>query len=568
MNRSHILQITLLIVMMSGLVFSNALAAPASKDRTPTVQAPQATPATLPPTEPSGPAETLIPTETPIPTEAPTEVPTEPPTATPSATLPPTEATTPTTTATPTETPVPTQGSLRPVVVIESYSANPNQIPSGGSFVLEIHLANHGQTRAHNLVVTFSSADFLPQKTGGVLAVSELEPGESKKVKQSFIANSTLAGLSYATLQATVNYVDESGLAFTEAFTMTLNLKQPTYSGVGATATPTPTGTPIARAQLVISGYKTDVEVLKPGTQFTLALQVYNSGTELARRVVMVAGGADVSPGQPGGEGTPGAPGVTASGGDFTNFSPLGVSNVQSLGDLAPGDSLTAQQPLIVNVSANPGAYSFKISFAYYDPQGNLQIDDQVITLLVHQPPIVDINFYRDPGPIFAGQPNVLPLQIVNLGRKSAVLGAFRVTAENAFVENGSVQVGALETGGYYPLDAMLTPNQPGPLELQVTVDYTDDFNQSQTITMTIPLEVLEAQVIDPGMEPGGEPGMGPGGEPGTGGPLPGEPETFWQAAMRFLRGLIGLDSGRPAMVDAAPPGVDPLGPSPEQPLQ
>lgn len=555
MKRSHILRIILLIVVMSGLVFSNALAAPASKDRTPTVQDTQATPMTL------------APTETPIPTEAPTEDPTEPPTATPTDTAPPTEATTPPPTATPTETSVPTQGSLRPVVVIESYSANPKQIPSGGSFVLEIHLANHGQTRAHNLVVTFSSADFLPQKTGGVLAVSELEPGESKKVKQSFIANSTLAGLSYATLQATVNYVDESGLAFTETFTMTLNLKQPTYSGVGATATPTPTGTPIARAQLVISGYKTDVEMLKPGTQFTLALQVYNSGTELARRVVMVAGGADVSPGQPGGEGTPGAPGVTASGGDFTNFSPLGVSNVQSLGDLAPGDSLSAQQPLIVNVSANPGAYSFKISFAYYDPQGNLQIDDQVITLLVHQPPIVDINFYRDPGPIFAGQPNVLPLQIVNLGRKSAVLGAFRVTAENAFVENGSVQVGALETGGYYPLDAMLTPNQPGSLELQVTVDYTDDFNQSQTITMTIPLEVLEAQVIDPGFEPGGEPGMGPGGEPGTGEPQPGEQETFWQAAMRFLRGLIGLDSGRPSVVDAAPLGGEPLEPGP-LPLQ
>lgn len=567
MNYSHKLRIILLFLMISGFVFSNALAAPLLKERTPTAQADQATQSTVAPTEPSAPAETPTPTETLVPTEAPTDLPTESPTATATPTLPPTEATTPPSTETPTETSVPTQGSLRPVIVVESYSANPKQIPSGGSFTLEIRLANHGQTRAHNLVVTFAPGDFLPQKTGGVLAVSDLEPGESKKVKQPFIANSTLSGQTYATLQATVNYVDESGLAYTEAFTMTLNLKAPSYSGVGATATPTPTGTPIARAQLVINSYNTDIEMLKPGTQFTLALQVYNSGTELARRVVMVAGGADVTPGQPGDEGTPGAPGVSASGGDFANFSPLGVSNVQSLGDLPPGESLSAQQPLIVNVSTNPGAYSFKISFAYYDPQGNLQIDDQVITLLVHQPPIVDISFYRDPGPIFAGQPNVLPLQIVNLGRKSAVLGTFRVTAENAFVENGSVQVGALETGGYYPLDAMLTPNQPGPLELQVTVDYTDDFNQPQTITLAIPIEVLEMQIIDPGMEPGGEPGMGPGEGPGTGEPLPGEPETFWQAALRFLRGLVGLDSGRPVMAGEPLPVDGPIEPGP-MPLQ
>ena len=97
--------------------------------------------------------------------------------------------------------------------------------------------------------------------------------------------------------------------------------------------------------------------------------------------------------------------------------------------------------------------------------------------------------------------------------------------------------VGALDPGGYFTLDAIVIPDQPGPLQLVVTVDYTDDFNQPQVITQTLNVEVMEGgPVVGPGEGPGGS---------GEGGPPP-EPETFLQKAWRFILGLIGLDSGQP----------------------
>ncbi len=60
----------------------------------------------------------------------------------------------------------------------------------------------------------------------------------------------------------------------------------------------------------------------------------------------------------------------------------------------------------------------------------------------------------------------LLPLQVVNLGRKGAVLGNMRVTAEGAELSNNTILVGALDIGGYYTLDTTVIPDQPGPLEL------------------------------------------------------------------------------------------------------
>jgi hypothetical protein len=69
-----------------------------------------------------------------------------------------------------------------------------------------------------------------------------------------------------------------------------------------------------------------------------------------------------------------------------------------------------------------------------------------------------------------------------------------------------------------------------------VTINYTDDFGQPQTITQTLAIEVLPAFVFE---EPIDEPiDSGPPPEP--------EPETPLQALWRFILGLIGLSSGQP----------------------
>jgi hypothetical protein len=232
---------------------------------------------------------------------------------------------------------------------------------------------------------------------------------------------------------------------------------------------------------------------------------------------------------------------------------------VQSLGELAVDGTLTAQQTLIVNASTKAGAYPLKLSFVYTDERGQNYVDDQVITLLVYQSPQVEISFYRDPGPIFAGQPNLLPVQVVNLGRSTAVLGNMRVNGGGGQFSNNVLLVGSLDPGGTYPLDATVIPDQPGPFELTVTIDYTDDFNRPQKITGTLTVEVSGGG--GPG-EPGSEGPLGPEGEV-PGGEVPPAAESLWDSFLRFLRGLFGLDSGQPQPGAPGPisPDEGPTGP-------
>jgi hypothetical protein len=451
-------------------------------------------------------------------------------------------------------TPTPYQ---RPLIVVDSYSASVNEVSPGSQFNLVVRLRNVGQLAASNIVATFAAGDFIPRETGGVVAVNKLDPGDKRKIEQPLTASYDIWGSAVGSVSVQVNYTDVNGTTYSETFNLTLSVAQP--RGVGATATPTPTPTvePRLRPQLLISSYQSDVKILQPGSRFALSLQIHNVGNAKANSVTMILGGGGTSGGSTGGTPDP-TGGISGASGDFGNFAPVASSNVQFLGDLDQAQSLSLSAELIVNASTNPGAYPMKISFTYTTDDGTVYTDDQVITLLVYSLPQVEVNFYRETGPIILGQPNQLPIQIVNLGRKMTLLGNMRITAAGAQPENGIgpqlsnnvVLVGALDTGGYYTLDAMLIPDQPGPLELVATIDYTDDFNQSQVITKTLQVMVEDMPVMEPVP---GEDGM-----PVDGGGFPGavpQEETLWQKVVRFLRGLVGLDSARPVSPGEVLPG-------------
>ncbi len=432
----------------------------------------------------------------------------------------------------------------RPLIVLDSYGVSGDQVTPGQEFELRLTVVNRGQDYARNVVLTFGGSDFLPVGTGGVRALNEVDPGEKVNVFQRLIASSSLSGQSVATTSVTVAYSDLSGSTqYTETLTITINLVRPQ---TGGPARPTATPTAINRAQLVVSSYSADIDPLQPGSIFNLNLEIRNLGNADARSVTMVLGGG-VTTNE---SGTP-VPG----GSELSTFAPLGASNLVYIGDIPAGATVTNTQHLIVNVSANPGAYAFKLSFVFDDEKGARLINDQVITMLIYQLPQLEISYYRDPGSFFTNQPNMLPLQVTNLGRKTAVLGNMRVVSSSAEVSNNVTFVGALEPGGYFTLDAMVMPYQPGPLDLEVSISYTDDFNQPRVVTQTLSVDVMEMPVIEepiPGQE---------GGFPPDGGMAPGGEETLWQKILRFFKGLLGLDSALPE--PAAPSEPMPVEPMP-----
>jgi len=438
----------------------------------------------------------------------------------------------------------------RPQVVVNSYKANVGVIQFGQEFKLSVNVHNSGQQAAFNVQASFTPGDLIPRKTGGVVAIGSISSKDEASFSQPMTAATNLWGKSMVSVDMTVSYYDEAGVGYSEKFTLALPLSQPEY--VAPTSTPAPSA---KRPQLIISGYDTSANPLQPGTQFTLQLQLQNVGQIDARNVVMIAGGGSTSSGTST-EGTPQPGGVSGGGGEFTNFAPINASNVQSLGNLNVGDSLSASQPLVVNVSTNPGAYPLKITLSYVDEKGLVYNDDQVITLLVYNLPKVEISFYRPLDPLFVGQAGMLPIQLVNLGRQSVILGNLHIESQDATIENNQILIGSLEPGYPFTFDPMITPNQPGKYNLTLTLDYTDDFNQPRSLTQSLEVDVMEmTEEPLPGLD--GE--MPPVNEdPGS------APETFWQKAWRFVLGLLGLDSSRPEIqpADTMPPSEMPVSPS------
>ena len=140
----------------------------------------------------------------------------------------------------------------------------------------------------------------------------------------------------------------------------------------------------------------------------------------------------------------------------------------------------------------------------------------------------------------FANQPNLLPLQVVNLGKQTVILGNMQVTASDALLENNIALVGAIESGFYFTLDSMITPYQAGPMEILVSVSFTDDFNQPQSYDTTLLVDVIEMDMDDFGE---GDDQYPPFEDFDDWESAPAE-ETFWQKLLRVLKGLIGLGSG------------------------
>lgn len=438
---------------------------------------------------------------------------------------------------------------VRPQISVSNYRTNPQPVQYGQGFKLLVKLRNEGQASAYNVQATFTSTTYLPMKNGGVDVVGDIGADNSVTLEQPMAVGNTISG--FVSVDMTVSYSDASGTAYTEKFT--LNIQSTGGGGSGTYATATPTG--VKSSQLVISSYAASVDPLQPGEQFSLTMTVENTGNVGAQRVTMIVGGGSSS--GTGGE-TPQPGGVSGGGGEFTNFAPVGASNVQTLGDLPAGGAVQATQNLIVNVSTNPGAYPMKVTFSYLNDKGETINDEQVITLLVYSLPTLDISFYRPPDPFFVGQPGALPIQVVNLGKRTSVLGTLTIESAQGTIENGTSLVGSLDAGGYFTLDAMVIPEQSGKMTLDITIDYTDDFNESRKVTRKLEIEVMEGMeepIIDPSVDPSG------GGGGGEVVPMPSE-ETTFQKIWRFVLGLLGLDSAPPSNNDpGVAPGIE------EQPL-
>lgn len=382
-------------------------------------------------------------------------------------------------------------GTGRPQLIIEAAHTSPPVLGPGDTFSLTLRLANRGSRTASGVLVGVVSSDLaVPAGGSNMVAVERIGVGQQVTVTLPLVLGEvTQAG--HQGLAISLQYGDYSGGAFSDQQSVGLEVS-----------------TALAdRPQLLIAGSRTDPAVLAPGDLFTLTLELSNVGGGEARRVTLTIGGEGGSQMKP--------------------FAPVASGNVRFVPRLAASSSVEVVQRLVVDGSANPGAYTLPVAMAYDDARGTRHTDLQVISLLVYRRPHFQIDFYRPVEGATVGIPFPLPIEVINLGRTMINVSTLEVTSEQLEISDGSLYVGPLDGGTSGSLEATAVAPQGGTVEILVTVHYLDDFDQPQTVTQTLTVEVEQPQEPPPEAAQAAEETK----------------EGFWDRVLRFLKGLLGLGS-------------------------
>ncbi len=391
----------------------------------------------------------------------------------------------------------------QPKVVIEGVETEPAVLVPGEPFSLTLRLANRGSRTALNVFATAASSEMAIPASG------------SDTVSTPKIAIEGVMTVTLPLMLANVETGGRQNMAIALAYS---DYGGGNYSGqqnIGVDINTSLTRQP----QLLVEEYTTEPDFLAPGDTFTLTMRVTNVGGGDATRLTLALGGED--------------------GANLAPFIPLRSGNVLFVEEVGKGESVILSRQLIVDGSADAKAYNLPIALAYDDPRASRQEDVQRLSLIVRKRPELQVSFYRPPDPnmLVVGMPVPVSLEIINIGRSSVNVTGITTSGPRMEVqEQGMPFVGPLDAGGSAPLDVLLTPLEGGPAEIVVSVAYRDDFNQTQTVSSTLAVEVMEGG-------PGGPMPGGPGG-PGAPGEAPEEvPETLWQKVGRAIKGFLGFGS-------------------------
>lgn len=396
--------------------------------------------------------------------------------------------------------PTDTGYSGAPKVVIEAVSTTPAMLVPGDPFSLTLRLANRGSRTAVNIFATAASSEMaIPAAGSDTVSTPKIGIDEVVTVTLPLMLGNLETG-GRQPMPIALAYSDYEGGGHTDQQTVGIDVN-----------------TSLARQpQVLIDAYTLTPDFVAPGDAFTLTLQLTNVGGGDAGRLTVALGGEE--------------------GASLAPFIPLMSGNVLFVEALGQGESVTLSRQLIVDGAAEAKAYSLPIALAYDDPRTSRTEDTQRLSIIVRKRPELQVSFFREPEVLSVGMTMPLAMEVINIGRNAVNVVSIEGSSPSMEIRaEGLPFVGPLDPGGSAPLDLVVTPQEPGPTELIVTVAYRDDFNQTQTLTNTLALEVA------------GSP-EGPGG-PGS--PIPGEPdvpaeeapETLLQKIGRAIRGFLGLGS-------------------------
>lgn len=386
----------------------------------------------------------------------------------------------------------------RPEVLVEDLRTEPALIAPGTPFTLTLILANRGSRTAINLKVVGDTSLVIPARGGGIATLDVLRINQTATLTLPLLLKPGKEGGRLG-LPLALTYSDYNGGSYSGQQTVGIDVDVSLAN----------------RPQLLIDGYRTTPEKISPGDSFTLTLELVNVGGGAAQRLTLALGGEE--------------------GENLGAFVPIEGSNVSFVPFIEAGEKASVALRLMVAGNAETRPHNLPVALAYDTGSGTREKSTQRVSLLVRRRPSFKISFYRPvEGTAIAGQPFMLPIEVVNASNFRFTISELSASGAGLeFLGERSIFVGPLDPGSSWTLDATAIRMEPGLAEIVVSVAYTDDLNQTQIISDTLTLDVMENPY-------GGQEGMPGPWEPEG----PGErPLTFWEQVLRFVKALFGLGS-------------------------
>jgi hypothetical protein len=235
-----------------------------------------------------------------------------------------------------TATPEPSGPSVyaQPQLMIRSASAEPAILQPGEAFQLNLEIENRGSYSTSRGQLTLNSPDLaLPQAGSNVIILQPMTAGQVIQLPLTLTADDQ-APSGFNDLEILLEYADYYGRNYSSSQTIALQIDTSSR----------------ARGLVVLETYQTVPELLSPGDIFELQMTLHNAGQSNVQQLLITLGdpeGAGIKP-----------------------FALLGTGNVFYIEALKAGESITLERQVIIEGTAEAGAYSLPVHIQYEgDPQ-------------------------------------------------------------------------------------------------------------------------------------------------------------------------------------------------------
>lgn len=224
----------------------------------------------------------------------------------------------------------------QPTLIVRNFSAEPEAIAPGEDVVLTFEVVNVGNRPAEGITIALGDGSFTPSLGQASVTIPNINPGGTFDLSLTVSAAAN-AESGPATIPIALTYRDFEGEQFTSDATLSVTILDIEQA-----------------SQVTITGYSITPNPVEPGRPATLVVEVSNSGNLTATRALLrIAGENSILLAGARGDSLP-------------------------LGDIAAGETVTAELPMIVNAGAEPGPRSQAVALTFFQDDEQQEVSSNI----------------------------------------------------------------------------------------------------------------------------------------------------------------------------------------------